>query len=54
VSEKRVIRIMCPNLMCQRVLAVPAHARGKLVRCQRCGTTIKIPAMQAAAKDDKA
>ena len=34
---------MCPNLACKRVLAVPAHARGKLVRCRTCGTTIRIP-----------
>ena len=28
----------------QRVLAVPDHARGKLVRCRSCGTNIRIPA----------
>ncbi len=43
MSEQTVIRIMCPNLACKRVLAVPAHARGKLVRCRTCGTTIRIP-----------
>lgn len=43
MSEQAVIRIMCPNLACKRVLAVPAHARGKLVRCRTCGTTIRIP-----------
>ena len=37
------LRIKCPNLACQRVLAVPAGARGKLVRCRSCGTTIRIP-----------
>jgi hypothetical protein len=35
--------VLCPNLGCQRVLAVPAHARGKLVRCKSCGMTIRIP-----------
>ena len=43
VSEGKVIRIRCPNLSCQSVLAVPAHARGKLVRCRGCSMTIRIP-----------
>lgn len=42
-----VIRIMCPNLSCQRVLAVPTSARGKLVRCRGCGSNIRIPATRA-------
>ena len=42
-----VIRIMCPNLGCQRVLAVPGIARGKLVRCRGCGSNIRIPAPRA-------
>lgn len=41
--QRNVIRIMCPKLSCQRILAVPAEARGKLVRCRSCGTTIRIP-----------
>lgn len=48
MTEAEVIRIMCPNLGCQRVLAVPDHARGKLVRCRSCGTNIRIPATRAA------
>ena len=44
-----VIRIMCPNLSCQRVLAVPTSARGKLVRCRGCGSNIRIPATRAEA-----
>ncbi|HWB19005.1 MAG TPA: hypothetical protein VG711_01800 [Phycisphaerales bacterium] len=43
-----VVRIMCPNLTCKRVLAVPAHARGKLVRCKGCGMNIRIPASKPA------
>lgn len=39
-----VVRIKCPKLDCQRILAVPINARGKLVRCKNCGTNIKIPA----------
>lgn len=37
------IRIMCPNLLCRKVLAVPASARGKTVRCKSCSTAIRIP-----------
>ncbi|MDZ4754193.1 MAG: hypothetical protein SGJ11_06810 [Phycisphaerae bacterium] len=43
-----VLRIMCPQLGCQRILAVPQTARGKLVRCRNCGTNIKIPMMKVA------
>jgi hypothetical protein len=38
---------MCPNLGCQRVLAVPSAARGKVVRCRGCGSNIRIPAVRA-------
>jgi RNase P subunit RPR2 len=38
-----VVRIMCPKLGCQRILAVPAAARGKLVRCRTCGSNIRVP-----------
>jgi len=37
------IRIMCPNLVCRKVLSVPETARGKTVRCKACGTTIRVP-----------
>ena len=43
VTAESVIRIMCPNIACKRVLAVPTHARGKLVRCKSCGINIRIP-----------
>lgn len=44
------VRIMCPNLTCRRILAVPTSARGKTVRCRNCGTNIRVPqpAQQAA------
>ena len=59
MADDCVIRIMCPNLSCQRVLAVPGDARGKLVRCRSCAMTIRIPqargaADQAPAKNDAA
>lgn len=37
------LRIMCPNLTCRKILAVPKSARGKTVRCRNCGTNIRIP-----------
>ncbi len=40
-------RIICPNLSCQRLLAVPEMARGEVVRCRGCGSTIKVPAGNA-------
>jgi len=44
VTDGTTIRIMCPNLGCRRILSVPDSARGKLVRCRKCGMTIRIPA----------
>lgn len=38
------VRIMCPNLTCRKILAVPAQARGRTVRCRSCGVSIKVPA----------
>lgn len=35
--------MMCPNLNCRTVLAVPPEARGKMVRCRACGTSIRVP-----------
>jgi len=41
--EQQTIRIMCPNVVCRRVLAVPLSARGRQVRCRFCGTSIRVP-----------
>lgn len=43
------VRIMCPNLLCRKILAVPKTARGKTVRCRRCQTNIRVPAPVPAA-----
>lgn len=51
MADKKIIRIRCPNLGCQRVLGVPADARGKLVRCRGCGMTIRIP-LPKTVEDD--
>ncbi|MEQ9207348.1 MAG: hypothetical protein RLN78_08275 [Phycisphaerales bacterium] len=42
MSEK-ILRMMCPNLTCRKVLSVPEVARGKTVRCKQCGTNIRVP-----------
>ncbi len=44
------IRVMCPNLVCRKILAVPASARGKTVRCRGCGTNIRIPVKDQPGK----
>ncbi|MCA9289775.1 MAG: hypothetical protein KDA25_01530 [Phycisphaerales bacterium] len=54
MSKPEVVRIKCPQLSCQRVLAVPGNARGKLVRCRNCGTTIKIPEAKSSGGESKA
>ena len=43
MTAENLIRIMCPNLSCQRILAVPTSARGKVVRCRVCGMNVRIP-----------
>lgn len=45
---ENAIRVMCPNLTCRRVLAVPVSARGQTVRCRGCSTNIRIPKKDAA------
>lgn len=42
------LRIRCPNLVCRKVLAVPASSRGKNVRCKNCGAKIRVPERPAA------
>ncbi len=42
-----ILRIMCPKLTCRRILAVPAEARGRTVRCKGCATVIRVPAKAA-------
>ena len=51
-DRENSIRIMCPNLTCRKVLAVPGTARGKTVRCRACGTAIRIPGAPASQGKD--
>ena len=38
-----VIRLVCPNLKCRKVLSVPKTARGRTVRCRACGMRVNVP-----------
>ena len=40
------VKMICPNLRCRSILAVPGAARGKMVRCKACGMRINVPAGQ--------
>lgn len=48
MTNQPIIQMMCPKLTCRRVLAVPASARGKRVRCRGCGSTIRVPQAKQA------
>ena len=37
------VQIVCPNLRCRKFLAVPDEVRGKLVKCQHCQTSFRVP-----------
>ncbi len=54
MTAENLIRIMCPNLSCQRILAVPTGARGKVVRCHVCGMNVRIPLNKPPVVDRKA
>ncbi len=48
------VRMICPNLQCQSILAVPVTARGKTIRCSGCGTTIRVPSNSPKPADSGA
>ena len=50
MSNSETIRLMCPNLVCRKILAVPASARGKTVRCKGCQTNIRVPEVKDEAQ----
>jgi len=52
--QQETLRIMCPNLTCRKILAVPKTARGKTVRCRCCGTSIRIPNPKATSPEQQA
>lgn len=40
------VQLICPSLKCRKFLSVPESARGKLVRCQHCQTTFRVPGLK--------
>ena len=37
------VLLICPNLRCRKVLAVPDDVRGLMVKCQHCTQTFRVP-----------
>ena len=48
-----LIRLICPNLRCRKILSVPITARGKTVRCRSCGMRVQVPANLGAGAPQK-
>ncbi|MFA5865279.1 MAG: hypothetical protein WC975_11405 [Phycisphaerae bacterium] len=48
------VSILCPNLKCRMVLAVPDDTRGKKVRCKYCGMTFAVPTKEQGNEGGKA
>lgn len=48
------IQMMCPNLRCRKFLAVKEEVRGKLVKCQHCQTTFRVPGGEKTDKPQPA
>jgi hypothetical protein len=42
-SDPMSLQMICPNLRCRKFLAVPDEVRGKLVKCQHCQTSFRVP-----------
>ena len=38
-----ITQLMCPNINCRKILNVPEEARGKVVRCSHCQTSLRVP-----------
>ena len=43
------VQLICPNLKCRKILAVPDELRGKAVKCQYCQTVLRVPEGQKVA-----
>ena len=37
------VQLICPNLKCRKLLAVPDDVRGKMVKCQYCQRQFRVP-----------
>jgi hypothetical protein len=42
-------QLICPNIKCRKILAVPDEVRGKLVKCQHCQTMFRVPDLKRPA-----
>lgn len=42
-------QLICPNLRCRKILAVPEEMRGKLVKCQHCQSSFRVPPVKTIA-----
>jgi hypothetical protein len=42
-EKTMALQMMCPNLRCRKILSVPDTVRGKLVKCQHCQTSFRVP-----------
>jgi uncharacterized paraquat-inducible protein A len=40
------VQLICPSLNCRKFLSVPSNMRGKLVRCQHCQMTFRVPELK--------
>jgi hypothetical protein len=52
------VQLICPNLKCRKLLAVPEEHRGRNVKCQYCHMLLRVPEpnekkLASAGKDDK-
>lgn len=45
-----MVRMICPNLRCRAILAVPVGLRGKQVRCRCCGSKVNVPGSGGSSK----
>jgi hypothetical protein len=36
-------QLICPNLRCRKILSVPDAMRGKVVKCQHCQGSFRVP-----------
>ncbi len=46
-------QLMCPNIQCRKILSVPEEARGKVVRCSHCQTTLRVPEAKDRTQREK-
>jgi len=44
------VTLICPNLKCRTILQVPDKARGKKVKCGRCGRNFVVPTTSTVKK----